>query len=51
MRSTTALANTISVDSNLNPYGGDNQYGRTQKFVARAGADPALIIQLPWREK
>ena len=42
---------TISVDSNLNLYGGDNQYGRTQKFVPRVGSDPALIIQPPWREK
>jgi hypothetical protein len=39
---------TISVDSNRNLYGGDNQYGRTQKFVAKKGADPALIIGPPW---
>jgi hypothetical protein len=39
---------TISVDSNGNLYGGDNQYGRTQKFVPKRGADPALIIGLPW---
>jgi hypothetical protein len=39
---------TISVDSALNLYGGDNQYGRTQKFVPKAGADPALIIKTPW---
>ena len=32
------------VDSNGNLYGGDNQYGRTQKFVPKAGADPALLI-------
>ena len=39
---------TISVDSDRNLYGGDNQYGRTQKFVAKKGADPALIIGPPW---
>jgi 6-bladed beta-propeller len=31
---------TISADSAGNLYGGDNQYGRTQKFVPKAGADP-----------
>ena len=39
---------TFSVDSNLNLYGGDNQYGRTQKFVPKPDADPALIIGPPW---
>ena len=39
---------TISVDSARNLYGGDNQYGRTQKFVPKAGADPKLIIGPPW---
>jgi peptidylamidoglycolate lyase len=39
---------TFSVDSELNMYGGDNQYGRTQKFVPKADADPALIIRPPW---
>ncbi len=39
---------TISVDSDGNLYGGDNQYGRTQKFVPRSDADPALIIDPPW---
>jgi hypothetical protein len=39
---------TFSVDSDLNLYGGDNQYGRTQKFVPRSGVDPALIIRPPW---
>jgi hypothetical protein len=39
---------TISVDSNGNLYGGDNQYGRTQKFVPKRGADPALLIGPPW---
>jgi streptogramin lyase len=38
----------ISVDSNGNLYGGDNQYGRTQKFVPKRGADPALLIATPW---
>lgn len=42
---------TISVDSDGNLYGGDNQYGRTQKFVARRGADPALLIGPPWVAK
>lgn len=40
---------TISVDSQLNMYAGDNQYGRTQKFVAKPGIDPGLIIKQPWR--
>jgi NHL repeat-containing protein len=39
---------TFSVDSNGNLYGGDNQYGRTQKFVPKRGADPALLIGTPW---
>lgn len=39
---------TISVDSDGNLYGGDNQYGRTQKFVPKPDADPALIIGPPW---
>jgi hypothetical protein len=39
---------TFSVDSDLNLYGGDNQYGRTQKFVPKPDADPALIIHPPW---
>jgi hypothetical protein len=39
---------TISVDSAGNLYGGDNQYGRTQKFVPKAGADRALLIRPPW---
>jgi len=39
---------TFSVDSNGNLYGGDNQYGRTQKFVPKADADPALLIRPPW---
>lgn len=39
---------TFSVDSEGNLYGGDNQYGRTQKFVPRANADPDLLIGPPW---
>lgn len=39
---------TFSVDSEGNLYGGDNQYGRTQKFVPKPGADPSLLIQQPW---
>ncbi len=39
---------TFSVDSDLNLYGGDNQYGRTQKFVPKPDADPSLIIGPPW---
>jgi len=33
---------TFSVDSDGNVYGGDNQYGGTQKFVPKLGVDPAL---------
>src|SRR5262245_24506730 len=40
---------TFSVDSAGNLYGGDNQYGRTQKFVPKPGADPKLLIKAPWR--
>ncbi len=39
---------TFTVDSDGNLYGGDNQYGRTQKFVPKPGADPELIIGTPW---
>jgi hypothetical protein len=39
---------TFSVDSAGNLYGGDNQYGRTQKLVPKRGADPALLIGAPW---
>jgi DNA-binding beta-propeller fold protein YncE len=39
---------TISVDSDGNLYGGDNQYGRTQKFVPKPGVDRALLIRPPW---
>jgi hypothetical protein len=41
---------TISVDSNGILYGGDNQYGRTQKFVPKPGADQKQLIRAPWRE-
>ena len=41
----------FSVDSAGNLYGGDNQYGRTQKFVPKSDADPALLIKAPWRQK
>ncbi len=39
---------TFTVDADGNLYGGDNQYGRTQKFVPKPGADPELIIGTPW---
>jgi len=42
---------TFSVDSAGNLYGGDNQYGRTQKFVPRRGADPSQLIGPPWVAK
>ena len=38
---------TVAPDGTL--YGGDNQYGRTQKFVPRAGVNPDLLIDPPWR--
>jgi len=42
---------TFSVDSNRILYGGDNQYGRTQKFVPKPGADPKLIVGPAWRAR
>lgn len=42
---------TFSVDSAGHLYGGDNQYGRTQKFVPKPGADPALLIKAPWKAR
>jgi hypothetical protein len=42
---------TISVDPQGNLYGGDNQYGRTQKFVPKPDADPKLLIKAPWHAK
>ena len=41
---------TFTVDSTGILYGGDNQYGRTQKFVPKAGADPKQLIKAPWRQ-
>lgn len=38
----------FTVDSEGNLYGGDNQNGRTQKWVPLPGADPAHLIQPPW---
>ncbi len=38
----------FSVDSAGHLYGGDNQYGRTQKFVPKPGADPKQLIRPPW---
>ena len=42
---------TFSVDPTGILYGGDNQYGRTQKFVPKAGADPVQLIGPPWRAR
>jgi hypothetical protein len=42
---------TFSVDSKGNLYCGDNQYGRTQKFVPKPGADPKLLIKAPWHAR
>ena len=42
---------TFTVDPKGNMYGGDNQYGRTQKFVPKPGADPKLLIAPPWHAK
>ena len=39
---------TFSVDSDGNLYGGDNQYGRTQKLIPKSDADPELLIHPPW---
>jgi len=41
----------FSVDSAGNLYGGGNQYGRTQKFVPKPGADGKQLIRTPWRAK
>ena len=38
----------FTVDARGNMYGGDNQYGRTQKFVPKPGVDPKQIIGTPW---
>jgi len=39
---------TFSVDADGNLYGGDNQYGRTQKLMPKPGAGPELLIEPPW---
>ena len=39
---------TFTVDPEGNLIGGDNQYGRSQKFVPKPGADPELLIEPPW---
>ena len=39
---------TFSVDDDGNLYGGDNQYGRTQKLIPKPNADPELLIEPPW---
>lgn len=39
---------TFTVDANGALYAGDNQYGRTQKFVPKPGADAAQLIRPPW---
>ena len=41
----------FSVDSEGNLYGGDNQYGRTQKLVPKADADRTVLIKAPWRAR
>ena len=41
-------AHTITVDSAGNLYAGDNQYGRSQKFVPKPDADKSLLIGVPW---
>jgi hypothetical protein len=42
---------TFSVDPDGNLYGGDNQYGRTQKLVPKPDADPELLIGPPWVDR
>ena len=39
---------SFAVDADGNLYGSDNQLGRTQKFVPKADADPALLIGEPY---
>lgn len=39
---------TFSVDADGNLYGGDNQYGRTQKLIPKPDAGPELLIEPPW---
>ena len=42
---------TFSVDPAGNLYGGDNQYGRTQKFVPKPGVSADLLIEPPWQAR
>ena len=39
---------SFAVDPQGNLYGSDNQHGRTQKFVPKAGADRSLLIGQPY---
>lgn len=39
---------TFTVDPQGNLIGGDNQYGRSQKFTPRPGAGPERLIEPPW---
>jgi len=42
---------SFTVDSKMNLYAGDNQYGRTQKLIPKPEADPEMLIAPPWNEK
>ena len=42
---------SFTVDPSGNLYGGDNQYGRTQKFIPKPDADPELLIEPPWYQR
>ena len=42
---------TFSVDPAGNLIGGDNQYGRSQKFVPKPSADSELLIEPPWYQR
>lgn len=42
---------TFSVDSDGNLFGGDNQYGRTQKWLPRPGVGAELLIEAPWVQR
>ena len=39
---------SFSVDSGGILYGGDNIYGRAQKWIPKPGTDPELLIEAPW---
>ena len=39
---------SFSVSSEGLMYGGDNIYGRPQKWIAKPGANPELLIEPPW---